>query len=87
MANFHGITKDLIEDVLQGSICVGSLRMLMSRKKQFRKIVPVIKISKPDTILKTLDGRHLELQAFENTYEIVQEFTHLCSKCKGKDEN
>ncbi|XP_076113430.1 E3 ubiquitin-protein ligase RNF213-like [Mytilus galloprovincialis] len=86
MAKFHGITKDLIEDLLQGSICVGSLRMLMSRKKQFRKIVPVIKISKPDTILKTLDGRHLELQAFENTYEIVQEFTHLCSKCKADTE-
>lgn len=87
MAKLNDITKDLIEDLLQGRICVGSLKMLISRKKQFRKIVPAMKISKQDIILKILDGRQLELRAFENSYETVQEFTHLCTKCKGKSKN
>lgn len=83
MERFHDITTNLAEELLQGNICVGDLRMMISRQKRFRKVVAAIKDLKSDDISIALNGRHLELQAFENLYQTVQEFTKLCTKCKG----
>lgn len=82
---FYDITKKLTEELLQGNICVGSLKMLITRKKPFRKIVDAIKDLKSYQIFMVLDGRNKELRAFENVFQDIQEFTKFCNECKGKN--
>ncbi|CAG2215369.1 unnamed protein product [Mytilus edulis] len=86
MEMFYDITEKLTEELFEGDICVGSLRMLITRKKPFQKIVAAIKDSRSDQIFMVLNGRNKELHAFENVFQDIQEFTQFCHKCKADTE-
>lgn len=84
LKRFEEVIQSFITALIQGNISIKILRKLISRSVSFQKILIAMKNEKSEAIMMTLNIRLRELEAFDNTYQIVQEFTYVCIHCKGK---
>ncbi|CAC5419845.1 unnamed protein product [Mytilus coruscus] len=83
LKRFEEVIQSFIVALIQGNISIKILRKLTSRSVSFQKILIAMKNENSETIMKTLTIRSRELEAFDNTYQIVQEFTYVCIHCKA----
>ncbi|CAG2246214.1 RNF213 [Mytilus edulis] len=82
LKRFEEVIQSFITALIQGNISIKILRKLISRSVSFQKILIAMKNEKSEAIMMTLNIRLRELEAFDNTYQIVQEFTYVCIHCK-----
>lgn len=84
LKKFVEIIQDFVQRLLHGTVLVKTLRKLTEKHGNFEKLIMAMKFNNVEVIMNTLTIRSKELQAFDQTYQVVQEFTHASIHCKGK---
>ncbi|XP_052062680.1 E3 ubiquitin-protein ligase rnf213-alpha-like isoform X2 [Mytilus californianus] len=83
LKKFVEIIQDFVQRLLQGTILIKTLRKLIENHENFQKVIIAMKLNNVEVIMNTLIIRSKELQAFDQTYQIVQEFTLVSIHCKA----
>ncbi|XP_052062754.1 E3 ubiquitin-protein ligase rnf213-alpha-like isoform X2 [Mytilus californianus] len=83
LKTFMEIIQGFINKLLQGNIVIKTLRLLNSRSGSFEKVLIAMKVEHAEAIMITLFIRFRELEAFDKTFQIVQDFTYICIHCKA----
>ncbi|XP_063441660.1 E3 ubiquitin-protein ligase rnf213-alpha-like [Mytilus trossulus] len=83
LKKFVAIIKDFVQRLLEGTVLVKTLRKLKEKHENFQKLIMAMKFSNVEVIMNTLTIRSKELQAFDQTYQVVKEFTHVSIHCKA----
>lgn len=84
LKKFVEIIQDFVQRLKEGTVLVKTLRKLIEKHENFQKLIIAMKIDNVEVIMNTLTIRSKELQAFDQTYQVVREFTHVSIHCKGK---
>lgn len=83
LTKFVEIIQEFMQKLMLGDILIETVKKLSNNSGSFRKVLVSMKTENEEFIMRTLELRTRELEAFESTYQIVQEFTYVCIHCKG----